>query len=560
MVQDSAGCLTQSSWGGNVALRNSTPLKWVPSGTSDTLDATNTFTGAMAALTNLIPDRTTRGLWVCRPASIQQTSFVGFLTAAFVSCFRVIGTKVYGLVSTTRNGGHDEPFCFDVATGAFVAVSGVTAANTPVSPAAAGAWVPPRMALIGTKLVVTHQGFVGTGKFIGWFDVSNPALPAWDAGNVAINPLTVVPVDVFNFSGRAYYAENTATVAGLPFSDVLDPLTRTLADQVLTLDDNVPCTALGGLPLNNTQGSKVQTLVAFKGVTRLYLITGDKALNNLQKTLCDVQTGTLAPNSLCATSKGLAFTSPDGVRIIDFQGNVSDPLGTDGMGVTVPFIYAVEPSRIAAACNGDTLRVSTQNGNALGAPNQEYWFDLARKIWSGPHSFAASLMQPYSNAFIKTATGVVGKLFRSDLQQSLTSTFIENGVQMTFNFSTPLLPDTDQMCEVAVVETTLDTAYTAGVPAYSASINDENNTAFDTLALSPSGAGSFWGNFNWGEANWLGTPNALAPRNLAWHLPIVFRRAYLAVTGQCSIGAKFGALRMRYERLGYLQQALGGSA
>lgn len=543
-----------------MALRNSAPMKWVPSGVSDTLDATNTFTGAMNALTNLIPDRTTRGLWVCRPAAILQTSFVGFLNAAFISVFRVVGTRVYGMVATTRNAGHDEPFCFDLVAGAFVLISGVTNANTPVSPASVGAWTPPRMALIGTKLIVAHQGFVGSANKIGWIDVSNPGALTWSAGDVATNALANVPVDVFNFNGRAFYAVNTATTSALEFSDILDPLTRTLGTQVITLDDNVPVTALGGVPFNNVQGSPIQTLIAFKGVSRVYYVTGDAALNNLRKDVCPLNTGTLAPNSICATTKGLVFASPDGIRMVDQQGNITDAIGVDGMGVTVPFIFAVQPSRVAAACNGDTLRFTVQNGKSIGAYNQEFWYDLARKIWSGPHTFAASLMQPYSNTFIKTAIGVDGKLFASDIQQSSTSTFIENGVTMSFAYITPMLPDADQMSEISVVESTIDLAYNAGSGAYTAVIGDENGQVFDTLTLTPSGVPTIWGAFNWGQAPWLGTANALAPRNMAWHEPIVFRRVFIGINGLCSTNAQFGALRMRYEKLGYLQQDLGGSS
>ena len=67
--------------------RNSKPLTWKPKGTSDTLDATDTFTGAMASLQNLIPDPSTKGLWQCRPASILKVSFQPITGRAFSSGF-----------------------------------------------------------------------------------------------------------------------------------------------------------------------------------------------------------------------------------------------------------------------------------------------------------------------------------------------------------------------------------------------------------------------------------------------------------------------------------------
>lgn len=522
-----------------MALRNSKPLKWMPAGLSDTLDATNTFTGAMAALANLIPDHSTRGLWVCRPAATLRIQFPDG-NVAFISAMVVVGTRLYGMIASGTLPSKDVPFCYDIPTATLQAIANITLANTPFSPPTSGPWIPPCMQVVGKYVVVCHDGFNTTGKFFGWIDTSTLT---WNSGNTATNPLAAVPVAVFNFFGRAYYAVNTPGIAATVFSDVLDPLTVTLASQVLTYDDNVPINALGGLPLNNTQGSIIQTLVVFKGTARMYFITGDATTNDLRKDALKVNTGTLAPNSICPTIKGLAFMSPEGMRVINFQGNVSDPIGVDGAGVSVPFANAVVPSRIASACNGEIMISTVQNGAAAGTPTQEYWFDLTRNLWSGPHTLPASLIQPYVNSFLKSVTGLPGKLFTVDSQQLPGSVFVENGVQMTFSYKTALLPDTEEMCENSVVESTVDLAYTFGTPAYAVSMLDKNGTVLDTLAVQATS----------------GAVVAVGPRNLAWHFPIVFRRASLQITGNCSLGAKFGAIRMRYERLGYLQEALLGS-
>lgn len=540
-------------------LRKSQPLKWLPIGISDTLDATNTFSGAMAALTNLIQDQSTRGLWVCRPASIELADFTGFATPAFVSAMLVVGTRVYGMVASTRNAGKDEPFCYDVLTDAFVAISGVTNANTPLSPAAVGAWTPPTMALIGTFIIVTHPGFAGSANFFGWIDVSVPATPAWNAGNTATNALAAIPVSVAQYGGRAWYAVNTATIAAVVCSDVLVPLTVTNATQVVTLNDNIAVTALGQLGLNNAiAGGIVQSLVVFKGVSTIIQILGDVALGTLTKNSLAVPTGTFAQNSVCRTPKGLAFASPEGLRFIDTLGNVSDPVGVDGAGIAIPFQYAVQPTRIAAACNGNVLRVSLQNGNIVGTPNQEYWYDLSRKSWSGPHTFAASLLQPLSNTFVKTALGVTAKLFQSDPIQSLTSTYVENGTQLTFNYQTAVLPDTDTMNELAMIETTIDIAYPAAVPSFFAYVANQDGSIYDSVLLAPGGTATIWGAFQWGQAVWRGDIDALVARPLEWSSEIVFRRMYIGISGTCAADFKIGTLRMRYRMLGYLQQTAGG--
>lgn len=542
-----------------MGLANTQPMPWVPHGVSDTLDATNTPSGLMASLSNLVPDQTTRGVWVCRPASFLQTSFATFNTPGFVSGIFVIGTRIYGMIATAATLGHDEPFCWDTNTSAFVAITGAVAGNTPLSPAATGTWVPVRFALVGVRIVIAHAGFNGTANKIGWIDVTNPAAPVYSAGDTAPQALAGVPIDVFNFNGRAYYAVNTATSVALQYSDILLSQTITNATQVITLDDTVPITALGGIPLTATsfQGGSIQSLIVFKGVTSIYQILGDAALGTLSRNKLAVPTGTFAANSVCPTPMGLAFVSPEGLRLVDQNGTITDPIGVDGSGIAVPFQYVVTPSRIAAACNGNTIRISVGNGYVGSSPDQEFWFDLARKNWSGPHTFAASLLAAIGNTFAKTPLGVTAKLFTSDVRQSITSGYIENGVQMTWSWATPLLPDLAQMCEMSIQEATVDIQYPAGVPSFLGVAYDQNGTLYDTVFLAPGGVATFWGGFLWGAAVWFGTPNALISRPLNWHKALVFRRVAIGVSGQSAGDFKIGMLRARIEVLGYLQQTAG---
>jgi len=167
-------------------------------------------------------------------------------------------------------------------------------------------------------------------------------------------------------------------------------------------------------------------------------------------------TGTLAPNSICSTTQGLAFVAPDGMRIITFTGAVTDPIGNAGSGVTVPFTYSSVPSRIAAAANGNNIRLTTQNGNISSNPTYEYWYNISRKIWHGPHTFPAALIQPWMGTFVLVPTVLESTLWQSDAVQSLSSTFTENGTQMVWAAQTSLLPDTDSMTNVCITETSLD--------------------------------------------------------------------------------------------------------
>ena len=58
---------------------------------------------------------------------------------------------------------------------------------------------------------------------------------------------------------------------------------------------------------------------------------------------------------------------------------------------------------------------------------------------------------------------------------------------------------------------------------------------------------------------WQGAQNALYPRRLSWHIPLVFRRLGLSAQGVCVAGLKLGRIHMRYQILGYLQQDSIGS-
>lgn len=539
-----------------MSLRNATPVHFSPSGLSDNLDGTNLPPGLCSALINLIPDPTTKNLWQCRPASLVTTSFASFTTPGFISAELIVGTKVFGMIASGRNVGKDEPFVYDLLTGAFSTVTGITNANTPTSPATSGDWVPPTMDVVGTKVIVTHPGFNGGGGvFFGWFEITDPANITWNGGNTTTNGLPAVPTAVKQFTDRAYFIVNPATgQPGVYYTDTLT-LTITSGTQVLTFGDNVKLTALGALPLSNQLGGIIQSLIVFKGAAVMYQVTGNPALtaNPLTVNTMNVATGTLAPLSICPTPRGLAFIAPDGLRVISFQGVISDPIGDAGTGVTTPFIYAIAPSRIAAACNANTYRVSVQNGAAIGTPNQEFWYNIPRGAWSGPHNFPASQIKVYNGTFIMAPIGVTAKLFQSDAAQTLTSTFVENGVQMTFTIGTTMLPDTRQMSENAIVESTWNMSYAAG-GVYNAYCGDQDGALFDSILLTAPASTTVWGGFTWGAALWQGAANALGPRPLDWTIPIVFRRLYMGITGNCASGVKIGDLFMRYQQLGYLQQ------
>ena len=583
-----------------MSLRRSTPIAFHPRSLSDAIDASTVSPGAMASLQNLIPDPSTRNLWQCRPAASALIDFRaggnpfsdgfsdGFARTTFpqpagaVSTFFIIGDLLYGLVALGPELPQlDMPFCYNLKTNTFINVSGITTANRPPAPSTTGPWTPPTMDVVGSTIMVTHPGFNGTGgNWFGWFDISNPLAPVWNAGNLGgtafsgaspgFSATTGPPIAVKSFNGRAYYAFNPPVGASATvFSDVLAPLTVNAAAvggliPVITYDDNISITALGALQLaNQFLGGIVQAIIVFKGAVRMYQVTGDIALGNpplgtLTKNALNVNTGTLAPLSVSPTSKGLMFVAPDGLRLIDFQANVSDPIGTDGDGKVLPFLYAVIPSRIAAAANGVLYRVSVQDGSLLNSPFVEYWFDFSRGgIWSGPHSFAATMIKAYNQTFVLAAHAANGTIWQSDYLQSISSTFIENSQQMNFIWVTSMLPDTDQMTENAMLETTLYMAMSSGFAGtYLVQSLNQNGSVLQSASLVNPTLPVFWGQFTWGQSLWGGALSSLFPQAVPWPKPLVFRRMQLALTGVSSPQLRIGTLHMRYEQLGYLQQGI----
>lgn len=562
-------------------IRNFQPLPWRAKGLSDSLDGSTAFNGAMASLSNLIPDPTTADLWQCRPAAVLIAGGSGAFSSGFspgfatfplaqtgiFSCLKIVGNIAYGMTGS-QTDNFDHPFAFNLLTNSIIPVAGTTSSNLPAAQPVSGPWTPPIMDLIGSKLMVTHPGFSATSFFVGWFDLSAPTAPVWNAGNITGAsgiPFTIPPIAVAQFFNRAYYIVNyPSPVSGLSagpmviWSDVLNPLSATgvggTVVPVLTFGDNTPLTAFGQLRLFNQLGGIIQALIVFKSTQNIYQITGDAASTSspLAINAMNFATGTMAPLSLCSTPRGLAFVAPDGLRIIDFSANVSDPIGYNGQGVSAPFIYSGAPSRICSACNGNVIRISTQNQLAATGGFQEYWYDIERKIWSGPHTFPAAVIQPYGNTFIMAGVGLPGALFRSDVVQSANSVFTENNQPLSWSYSTVFLPDTDQLGNIHVSQSLLTCALSTAVAPVTVAALDQNGQTIDAVMLSGTVGAAQWGNFTWGQASWGVAADALNPRKLPWHFPLVFARGQFTVSGQSASPVRMGAFHFRYKQLRYL--------
>lgn len=538
-----------------MAIRNGRPVRFTPKGLCDAFDATDAFPGACATLQNLVFDQGNPEIVVSRPGvGAAQTTFSSFTTPTFVSACIVIGNVAYGMVSTARNAGHDEPFAFDLVGGTFITISGVTAGNTPTSPATSGPWTPPTMAVISTKIIVTHPGFSGIGSnFFGVIDISNPAAPAWSSANLATNGLPGVPTSVANFNNRAYYSVGNILV----FSDVLVPTTRTNATQALTIGDTTPITAQSGLPVQTTSAGVIGALVVFKG-SSIWQVTGDPATNNLALNYLTLTTGCIAPRSVVQGPFGIIFAGQDAPYVLNFLGVLS-PLshtpGNDGVAdVQVPFQNTTQPSRISAAFAGNVYRVCVPTLIAGQQVTNDYWYDIRRKRWTGPHTFIYDCAAQFDNAFVLSSASQGAALFVSTSIPTPNSVYNDAGAAITSHLRSSSFPKTGAMAQVQVVESTIELSASGSSVNYNLTALDDQNGTLGSAFVVTTSNNTVWGSFLWGAANWSSNANIPHVYTIPWADVLNFQKMAIDVSAASSNSVSIGTFFARYQDTGYTNQ------
>lgn len=435
----------------------------------------------------------------------------------------------------------------DIPAGAYV--TAVTATQITISAPATGSNV-------GTTLTITG----GTATS-----------PLYAAGNVNTNPLPAVPVAVEEFNGRAYYAVN----ATLQFSDAGNSVqdSNNPNVQVINFQNGVPVTAMNGQPFTNVLGGITQTLVVFQGSSFIQQISGDPTTSNLLSQLLYNGSGTNAPNSLSNSPIGLFFMAPDGLRIINTQGVVSPAIGTQGDGVSLPFINAQFPTRICGAWANDTYRVAVKTattpasiwgqfnwGQALwGAGEivtQEYWYNSKLNTWTGPHTFPSTLItaNPVGGDFIVSSLSAGPGLWQSDSIGTAADSYTELGQLLTCNALTCLMPDNQLMAmnSIGAQATAIGLASSGGFTATITFIR-ENGQQLDSVQIPVTGQSeAIWGQFNWGAALWGAAASKFAQYGVFWHEPLVFKQGMIGVSFPAGPGNLMGNIYLRIEPLGYL--------
>jgi hypothetical protein len=184
---------------------------------------------------------------------------------------------------------------------------------------------------------------------------------------------------------------------------------------------------------------------------------------------------------------------------------------------------------------------------------------MTKQNWSGPHTFPPSNADLYNGSFVIAAQGVNAKLFMSDVMIKPTSTFIENGQQMSITWKTAILPDTKEMNEISLNEHTLNMVLDSAGSTYNVQALGVNGALLGSINLPPPVFSPLWGAFIWGQASWASSSTGLASILLAWAAPLVFRKAQIQLTGNSFLTFRIGDMFLRYQKLGYLQQTAVGA-
>lgn len=544
-----------------MAIDKSIPVRFTVRGLCDAFDATDVFPGACRKLTNLVFDQSNPEIVVARPGVGDGiTSFAGFISPGFISVQATIGAMVYGMVATGLTAGFDQPFCYNLATSSFVTVSGCTAGNAegrPASPATSGAWIPPTMAVIGVKLIITHPGYTGAaGRFFGVIDITDPAAPAYTTANTITNLLPSVPTSVANYNNRAYYACGNKTF----YSDVLVPGTMTNANQSLTLGDAQAIIGQSGLPLQTTTGGVVSSLLVFKE-TQVWQITGDAAITgSLALNYLSLSIGTASPRSIVPSPLGTFFAGPDCCYLVSPFGAivpVTSDLGNSKSIVDLrqPFGYSTVPSRVAAAFAGNIYRICITSVIDGSLGTFDYWFDTRKMRWNGPHTFPYDCVSSAGTYFVLSGYVSGAKLFRSDPFIKTGTLYTDNGAPFNIKLKSSDFPKMGEMEMKQVIENTIELSSSGAPIPYNLIVYDDKGDFMSSTTVTTAASGKVWGANIWGDGSvWQSSLNKPRTYQVYWPIPLVFNKIALEVNALAASNVSIGTSNFRTQKTGYTLQ------
>jgi len=525
------------------------PMRFTPVGVSDAYDATDSFPGACRILQNLILDQSNSELVVARPGvGLPITSFGAFNTPTQVTVSCSVGNVIYGMVSTALTPGYDQPFAYNIG-GAFTTITGITALNVPTSPAVSGDWTPPTMEIIGTKVIVTHPGFSGA-NFFGVIDISNPAAPVWSAGNTTVHTLPSVPISVSNFNNRAYFSCGNT----LWYSDVLAPTVMTNAGQSLTVGDPTPIVAQSGLSVQTSSAGVVGALMVFKQF-QIWQVIGDAAISgSLSLNFLSLNVGCVSPRTVTQTPIGTLFIGMDGPYTITPLGAIM-ALAKDMSKITAdiqaPFQSMTSPSRAVGAFSGSIYRVCIETVRDGVNVTDDYWFDITRRRWSGPHTFPYDNCCQVGNYFVLSNRKLGAMFFTSSYLPTSGSVYNDNGSAINVQLKSANFPKTQNINMKQVVESTIELSSISKTLSYLISAVGEDFQQLSSATINLDNNSPIWGIGTWGIGRWTSGTNVPKTYTLNWSGPLVFKKMALQIFASGTSNLSIGTFFAKYRDAGY---------
>ena len=481
-------------------------------GLTDSPDMYGSFPGSCSFLTNVQPNRGVKGAMIARGGHTPVTTLSGLNTPSFISLLGLSGTYFFGMCVSQDYPGYEVPFLYNLETNTFLSIANVTANNIPQATSPNGPWTPPTYTQVGAYILITHPGAYGSNVFF-WVDLTTGS-PVWNSGNLSINPLPGFPTIVAQYYDRAYFVVGNA----IHYSDAEAPLQRTLDTQFLVTGDNLPITAMGGLPLGTGQEGVIQSLMVFKQL-QIWQITGDDSLGTLALNELSQATGCQAQNTLTPVPEGLVFLAPDGLRILEVNGNLAfygaqaqnlvtqELAQSDQPNFILAFLNCTDFTRAVAAYTGNIFRISLLTvylGVSYGYA--DFWFDTIDRVWVGPHTFSYNALVASDTGFYMASALVNGTLFACPFYPSLDTVYEDNGSPYQVNMKTTWfnLPDMSGNA-YSIQQLLLECPMTGVEPSYSVNILNERGTLLGQGVIDTQGTLGVWGTMVWGDFTW-GSP------------------------------------------------------
>lgn len=415
-------------------LRKAYPIRYTYRGLCDAADGTDVFLGASQQLSNWLFDRDNPEVIVPRPGVTPITSFAGFNTPGFISIHNSVEPNIYGMIGTNRNGGKDEPFVWDNVAQVFNAVVGVQALNVPASPATSGAWTPPTLAIIGSRVIFTHPGFAGVnGLFIGFIDTSSFTLATIGTTALASATITAVGSTVGLMLGQRI------TGANIPANSWVTNFT------VNTITINVACTGnavgaalaiSGGTPAAPLWGAGNTTTVALPAAPTAVANFNNRAYYAVGNTL--YWSDNLAPTNISNANQsqvvgdGSAIVALYGASVQTSSGGVTNLLLIFKAGSQVwQFVgdqalgtVALTPISMNIGTNAPRSIVGCDEGVYFAASDGPRLIDLnavMTPVTHGDRSSQSDIGAPFRNALTpsRIAAAFCSSIYRTSMDTVL---------------------------------------------------------------------------------------------------------------------------------------------